>query len=265
MVGCLVGMARAEEIQDAVPIPAVEILRAAFDNLYDRDTTSDIELIIRNSAGNERRREFESASKRIDGRLRSIGRLVWPPHLRGMSLMVVENEDRSTDSFVYLPSLNRVRRIARAQRDEPFLGSDLTYEDFERRWVEDYHVDSARDDRVHGESVHVIYGRPIERVGYQFVEFVVAKKDSVLLETRYIKREGEAPFRVVRALRESMLESDGHILPTHILVRNESRNTTTEVRFRNLRVNPEIRDRIFTVGHLERNRPLPEVKEQGVN
>ena len=122
----------------AQPPGAAEILRLAFENRYEVATISELSLILRNRAGQERRREFHTVTKIIDGRLHSIGRLLAPDYLRGMTVMVVEMEDGSHGSFVFIPALRRVKQITTAHRGDAFLGSDLTYEDFERQRPEDF-------------------------------------------------------------------------------------------------------------------------------
>ena len=49
----------------------------------------------------------------------------------------------------------------------------------------------------------------------------------------------------------------GHTLPMRILVESHYRRTTTEVLYRDLRVNPEIDDRLFSIRTLEQKRKIP--------
>ena len=109
-------LGRAQTADDATPTSPQAILRAAFANRYEVDTIANLDLIMRNRSGQERRRSFYTVSKLIDGRLHSIGRLTAPEYLRGMTVMVIEVDRRHHDSFVFLPSLGRVRRVTTAQR-----------------------------------------------------------------------------------------------------------------------------------------------------
>jgi hypothetical protein len=203
-------------------------------------------------AGGERRRVVRAIVKRIGGRFHSVGRLVSPPYLRGMAILSIENRDRDDDSFVYLPSLSKVRRVTTAQRADSFLGSDLTYEDLERHRLEDYAVRSVGPAVLGGEDGFRVTARPRHRQIYESVEFDIAEKDSAILAIRYFKRGRELPVRVIDAPRNSMRELQGHILPTHLIVQNHVRGTTTEVLIRDLIVNPEIDDQEFSLRVLER-------------
>ncbi len=243
---------------DAVPPTAESLLRTAFANRYEVDLTSDIELLMKDGSGQERRRLFRAASKVIDGRIHSVGRLVWPYYLRGMTILTIEARDRAHDAFVYLPSLDKVRRVTTAQRWDAFLGSDVTYEDLERRRVEEYEVTSIETRNVAGESVYLIRARSRRDFSYSEVLFVIAQSDAAILEVRYYKEGESEPYRAVSAPRRFMLEQDGHVLPTRMTVHNYVRGTTTEVTFEDLKVNPPIDDSVFSLVTLEQERKLPD-------
>jgi hypothetical protein len=174
-----------------------------------------------------------------------------------MAIISIENLDRDDDSFVYLPSLLRVRRVTTAQRADSFLGSDLTYEDLERHRLEDYEVRSVQHSVLGIEDGFRVTARPRHRKIYESVEFDIAENDSAILAIRYFKRDRFSPVRIIEAPRDSMTELQGHILPTRLTVQNHVRGTTTEVSIRDLVVNPEIDDREFSLGVLERGTAGP--------
>lgn len=250
--------AGAEPLVDAVPTAASpeRILGEAFRNRYDCDTRSKIELVMRNSRGSERRRLFDTVSKRIDGRLRSIGRLLEPDHLRGMTIMTIEVPGKSEDTFIYLPSLRKVRRVSSAQRADSFLGSDLTYEDFERRRVADFEIESMSAESFEGEPVWRIRARPRRPQSYAHLDFYVARTDAAILATRYYKAGAAEPFRTLDSPRSGMAEQGGHVLPLRLVARNRLRETSTEITVSDLVVNPAIAESLFSLTTLESQRPL---------
>ena len=249
--------ATSQPFADAVAPKAEAILAAAFANRYEVDLTSKVQLVMRNDHGQERRREFQAAYKLIDGRMHSIGRLVWPHYLRGMTILTIESEDRGHDAFIYLPSLGKVRRISTAQRGDSFFGSDVTYEDLERRRIDEYDLDRMEAGASGGEPAYVISGRSRREFSYARIVFVVSQADAAILETQHFKRGQETPFRVISAPRGGMVEKDGHVLPTRLTVYNRLRGTSTEVAFEDLQVNPAIDDHLFSASTLERDRDLP--------
>ncbi len=69
---------------------------------------------------------------------RLLIRFTFPNDIRGTSFLVWEHPDADDERFLYLPSLGRVRRIAGAETQESFVGSDFTYEDIGGREFDEY-------------------------------------------------------------------------------------------------------------------------------
>jgi hypothetical protein len=234
-----------------------QLLRQAFTNQYEVDTTATIDLVIRSAAGEERRRTFDAASKIIGGRMHSIGRLTHPEHLRGMTILQIEAPDRSHDAFVYLPSMQSVRRISTAQRGDAFFGTDVTYEDLERRHPEDYEVIGVEAGSIDGEEADCVRARPRLPHSYHEVHFWIARADHVLLRADFFKRGTDRPYRRIVAPRQGMRTGGEHTLPTRLTVHNFARGTTTRVSYRRLRIGATIDDRLFSIRTLEQRARIP--------
>ncbi len=241
---------------DAEPLSPRAILKRAFENQYEVNTTAKIDLVMHNKSGQKRERRFEAAQKIIDNRVHSIGRLVYPEYLRDMAILQIEEPDHSHNAFVYLPSMKKTRRVSTHQRGDAFFGTDVTYEDLERRYVDDYEIIAFRSDRLRGEPVYVIRARPQRDASYAEIALYVAESDDAILKAEYYKRGAEEPYRMLKVHRASMITLEGHTLPTRVTVKNMARGTRTEVTFKDLRVNPPIDDRLFSVRTLEQERDL---------
>lgn len=239
---------------------AREVLEAAFTNRYEVDLTTQIDLVVHSRSGQQRKRTLNAVTKVIDNRVHSLGRLTSPEHLRGMTVMMMEAEDRSHDAFIYMPSLDKVRRINTSQRGDAFFGTDVTYEDIEHQTVSDYTFSKMTRETIDGEATLRIHASPKRRFNYDRVVFTIAEKDGAILGADYFKRGADEPYRVLSAPRSHMIESGGHVLPTRMRVENRMKGSHTDVALRNLRTDQEIDDRIFSVKTLESGRDLPGTK-----
>jgi hypothetical protein len=264
-IPCAIAFATASSAQiPADPPSSASVLSAAFANRYDVNAISWVELVIRNGSvvgeesGEETRRTVHYVTKLIDQRLHSIARLTAPEYLRGMTILTIEQRNRSYDAFVFLPSLGKTRRVGAAQKDDAFFGSDLTYGDLERKRIDEFELGELAVAERDGEVIYRIGAELVRKGKYSRVEFDVAQSDHAILAERYYKRREEKPYRLVEAARSAMLEQEGHVLPTLLLVTDWLRGGTTVVRIKDLRVNASIPDRIFTVATLEQQRKLPE-------
>lgn len=238
--------------------PAADLLNRAFRNRYDVDTAQRIALTVRNRAGSERGHVVEIATKRIDGQLHSLGRFIQPPDLRGTSILIIENQDRSDDHFVYFPYLEKVRRIGSSQRADAFMGTDLTYEDLERRYARDYDIVKQSPETLDDEDVVLIFASPKYDSGYAIAEFAIATSDFAILRIRYFKESGAIkPSKILRAPRSGMSRIDGHTLPRWMEVTDLRRRTTTEVRVDHIDVNPVLPDELFTAVSLQLRKRIP--------
>jgi hypothetical protein len=251
------GTVAASGPEDARGLAATEVLERAFANLYDCDVRAALTLTLRSGRGEESTRRAEIARKLIRGRLHSYGRFLEPAWLRGTAILVLDHGPAGSEHFLFLPEHQRVRRVTSVQRTDAFLGSDLWYEDLERRELAQYRIERMSEDLLGSEPVYEILATPRQSSRYQRVEFSVARSDFLLLRSAFFRGDAEAPFRTIDSQRHSALTSEGHVLPTVLLVRNQLRGTTTEARFDDLEVNPELSDSLFTSVALEAGRSVP--------
>ncbi len=69
---------------------------------------------------------------------RLLIRFTFPNDIRGTGFLVWEHPKAEDERFLYLPALGRVRRIAGAETQESFVGSDFTYEEIGGREFDEY-------------------------------------------------------------------------------------------------------------------------------
>jgi Outer membrane lipoprotein-sorting protein len=69
---------------------------------------------------------------------RVLIRFTYPNDIKGTAFLVWEHPETEDERFLYLPALARVRRIAGAEAQDNFVGSDFSYEDISGREFDDY-------------------------------------------------------------------------------------------------------------------------------
>jgi hypothetical protein len=79
---------------------------------------------------------------------RILVRFTYPNDIKGTGFLVWEHPVKEDERFLYLPSLGRVRRIAGAETQESFVGTDFTYEDIGGREFDDYTYRLIQEDTV---------------------------------------------------------------------------------------------------------------------
>jgi hypothetical protein len=141
--------ALAAPLSSRVQAPTAEsVARQVQDRDTGRDSRAAMRMKLFDRHGRARERALTLLSLRGRGPAgvpasapegdRLLIRFSYPNDIRGTSFLVWEHPDADDERFLYLPSLGRVRRIAGAEAQESFVGSDFTYEDIGGREFDEY-------------------------------------------------------------------------------------------------------------------------------
>ena len=79
-----------------------------------------------------------------------------PASVKDTRFLVVENEGRDDDKWIYLPALKKVRRIDSSEGGNSFMGTDFTYDDMETRKVEEDSHDLLKEEKKGNYSCYIV-------------------------------------------------------------------------------------------------------------
>jgi hypothetical protein len=245
----------------SVSTPA-ETLRRAFDARYRCAITGIVQIDTRKGEAAAQTRRMEVATKAIGGRLHTYAVFREPPHVRGVAFLGIEAKDAggSEERFVYLPSLRKIRRVSGSQSEDAFLGTDLSYHDFERQREESYEVRLGGEARVDGEPASIVLARPRSAAGYERVEHAIASADHAILRTRYFKHGSDEAYKQLVMDRAHIVEHGECRVPTRIVVEDSRRGTSTTLEVSALRLDAQLPDDLFSMVALETKRPIPGIR-----
>jgi hypothetical protein len=105
-----------------------------------RDSRAEMRMRLFDRRGRVRERSLILTSLRGENGSgdRTLLRFTYPNDIRNTAFLVWEHPDADDERFLFLPALGRVRRIAGEEKQESFVGSDLSYEDIGGRDIADY-------------------------------------------------------------------------------------------------------------------------------
>lgn len=112
-------------------LSAEEIMRKV-DERYDGDTSvADSTMVLIDRRDRQRVRQLRIYSKDYGEDTRSLSFFESPADISGTSYLNYDWDDeaRDDDSWLYLPALQQVKRIASSDKSDSFMGSDFTYSD----------------------------------------------------------------------------------------------------------------------------------------
>ena len=116
------------------------VARQVRDRNTGRDSRAELKMRLTDRQGRVRERALTMLRLRGDKGKgdRALIRFTYPNDIRNTAFLVWEHPGADDERFLYLPALGRVRRIAGQEKDESFVGSDLSYEDIGGREISDY-------------------------------------------------------------------------------------------------------------------------------
>ena len=228
--------------------------KALAQRVYDRENGNDslaratMELI--GKGGRKRVRDLTIYSKDTGSLRKTLIRFHSPADIAGTGFLSIEKEGGDTEQFLYLPALRRTRRVVSSQKARRFVNTDFTYEDMERRSVEDSDHRIAGEEKIGTTDCWVLNSRPkIEADSqYSLIKSRIAKKIYVPVLVEYFDKKGN----LMKKYRVNRLENIQNIwTETEVVMEDLRKKHRTILKTKNVVYNTNLNDRVFTRRNLE--------------
>jgi outer membrane lipoprotein-sorting protein len=247
--------------QEAEMDAATEIMKKSHLNLFyaGDDGLAEVKMTIVNSKGKERVREF--AMLRIDneegGEQKYYTYFRKPSDVSRLTFMVHKNPFDTDNRWLYVPSVDLVKRISADDKGSSFVGSDFSYEDVSgRHWSEDNHK-ILEESTLNDKPIYVIESIPKEadKSFARKVSYIDKESHLPLKEEYYNKKD--VLERVFTAEKIETIED----IPTVTLrkMENVKKGQHSFVDFSSIDYNIGVKDDIFTERYLK-NPPRQYIK-----
>ncbi len=227
-----------------------ELAQKVYDRENGDDSTAHTIMKLINKRGHERIRDFTSYSKDYGPLIKQLIRFTSPADIEGTGFLSIEKSEGETEQFLYLPALRRTRRIVSSQKSNRFVNSDFTYEDMERRPVEDSEHKIAGEDKIGNIDCYILESRPKEGIKsqYSLIKSKVAKKIFVPLYTEYFDKKG----KLIKKYRVSKLKKIQNFwTDTQIVMEDLKKKHKTILKINNIEYNTNLDNSTFTQNNLE--------------
>lgn len=179
-----------------------------------------------------------------------------PLDLRGSALLMLQKEE-TTDMFMYLPELDRTRRITGRMLEGSMFGTDFTYEQFQRLQglAEDIAVTRLDDVEVGGENRYVLEYIPKQVPGTRKERVVsyIDPENCVQMRTEFFGGEGDLR-KVLEVDSASIVRDSGLWIPRKMTMKDMRDGTETDLNIEKLEIGVEIPRKIFNQSGLSRTR-----------
>lgn len=208
-----------------------------------------VKMTITDSQGRERHRELIMLRKDVeDGKdQKYYAYFVEPEDVRDMVYIVHKHIDRDDDRWLYLPSLDLVRRVSATDERSSFVGSNFVYEDVSGRGVnEDIHKLLKEDD-----NYYVIKNTPKNTQNLDFAYWIVyIDKNTFLPVKAEYYDDKDKLFRTIEALELRDIQGFNTIVREKAVDLRNGGNT--EIVFEDVDYNIGLSDDIFTERYMRK-------------
>ncbi len=211
------------------------------------DGKSEVTMKIVNKKGKERLREFTML--RLDvtegGAQKYYTYFKKPSDVSRLTFMVWKNPDANDDRWLYVPSVDLVKRLSADDKNSSFVGSDFSYEDVSgRHWTEDTHTLVSDAETVMERPAFLISSRPNEGDdSFGEKKTWICKETFLPLKEEYYDDKGKL-YREFNA--EKIEEINGIVTITQRTMKNIKKKQHTTIIFDSIEYNVGIKDNIFT-------------------
>ena len=143
--------------------------REIMQQVNDRDDgdygISDLRQILVDKSGHQRIREIRSFTRDQGKDEQRILFFKSPADVRDTGFLTYDYDEsgRDDDQWLYLPALNKSKRIASSDKSGSFMGSDLNFSDMTRRDLDQYHFRLLKEVEVKGHKTWLIESIPKTR------------------------------------------------------------------------------------------------------
>ena len=222
-----------------------------------QDMSMDLEMTITNHRGQQRVRALTMSSLRMeDGTEYSLIRFTAPADVRGTGFLSIQDPGGNDENWIYLPALGRERRMASDERGGSFMGSDFTVEDISLN-LDDYVFHLEGTETLSGVEVYVVSGVPatkqmVKDLGVSKRVYYVCPERFIALQTETFDEAGTL-IRVMTT-NDFIEVIDDLWIPKLSEMRNLESNSSTQLAYDNIAVNPGLTADDFSRRQLSRVR-----------
>jgi len=234
------------------------------DSRYDGDTSiSDMTMILIDRNSKQRVRALKNYNKDYGANTKGIIFFLSPADVRNTSYLSWDwdQEDKEDDSWLYLPALRKVKRIASDDSSGTFMGSDFSYYDINGMEIETWDFKFVKNtETVDGHDTWVIEGKPkvdkkkkvIKESGYLKSMAWVRKDNFMIVKAKYWVKKGKK----IKYFRAKDIRKENNIWTAFemamVTTRQGKKEHSSVIRIDKIIYNSVIEDSMFLTQRMER-------------
>ncbi len=170
-----------------------------------------------------------------------------PPDLKDAAYLMRENAEGSDEMYIFLPALNKVRRVVGGTRDNPLFGTDFSYNDLRQlhKAFAGQPTQMGPPETLDGRPVHVLDVRPTaeDQSRYTRIRAWIDVEACTPLKMEFF--EGERVSKRMRSPASSLARVEGYWYAAQTEMHDLQAGTHTRMSVSNIETGARLPQRVF--------------------
>lgn len=175
---------------------AQEIFLESIDNTDPENIEMITTLVIEDANKRQRIRKIASSRKKFGTSQKMILKFIEPPDVRGTSMLVFDHADLTDEMWIYMPAIQKVRRIISADKGKNFMGSEFSNADMSKPNFEDFQFSKLANEVLDGRDCYKLElvcknPKTSKEMGYNRQEIWISKSDMLSRKIIYFDKHNK--------------------------------------------------------------------------
>jgi len=187
-------------------------------------------IMVTEEEGKTKSKDMWVRKKKISGEDSTRIEFTSPADIKGMALLMIDQKDGETDQHLYVPALRRIRRIRGSLKSQDFADTDFSYEDMEKRNLDNAEFDLKGEEPFDGASCYKIESKTKKGARSQYGKTMswIDKNTFLLKKMDLYDREGKQ-IKTLRSLDAKEISGVWTEMKLEMENLEKKRKTTYEV------------------------------------
>jgi len=184
---------------------------------------------------------------------KTVSIIIEPSSEKGIGFLQYDYDikDKDTDQWIYLSAMGKVKRIVSGNDHEPktgsFFGSEISYEDLEQKFIDDYTYTLLKKDTYRGRDCWIVESVPTKKQAkksnYSKSVNYVDQETFIILKSILYNRSGKKVKQVYQGKIETI---DSIHVPRQMIVINLETRRRTVMSIEKITINKPVDDDFLT-------------------
>lgn len=243
----LLSVAAATAVGEAALEEGRALAQAVYDAPAGEDFASRATMTLIEQGREPRVREMYTL--RVDrggGERWSLTRFTSPADIAGVGLLTKDYPGDKNDQWLYLPALDRVRRVSSSRKGGRFVGSDLFFEDLRDREVSMDHHRLLGEGKVGNLVSKILESVPVDPDNSAYSKRLswIHPQSLIPLRVDFFQGKGDRPVKRLTVQRLRNIQGFWTVLDS--TVQDLATGHSTRIALSDVKYNQNIPDRLFT-------------------